>query len=88
MKLAEDFIDNSLILIHFLTFASADAIERAWQILDQIPERATGAYSHSQVTMSSLRNAESLSWCISHVDMWYQVCNVYALILTGNQGIA
>ncbi|GFY97253.1 alanine aminotransferase 2 [Actinidia rufa] len=48
MKLAEDFIDNSLILIHFLTFASADAIERAWQILDQIPGRATGAYSHSQ----------------------------------------
>lgn len=30
---------------------SADAIERAFQILDQIPGRATGAYSHSQVTM-------------------------------------
>ncbi|KAG5538040.1 hypothetical protein RHGRI_025207 [Rhododendron griersonianum] len=28
--------------------APADAIERAWQILDQIPGRATGAYSHSQ----------------------------------------
>lgn len=27
---------------------SADAIERAWQILDQIPGSATGAYSHSQ----------------------------------------
>ncbi|GAB2268883.1 Alanine aminotransferase 1, mitochondrial [Dionaea muscipula] len=27
---------------------SADAIERAYQILDQIPGRATGAYSHSQ----------------------------------------
>ncbi|KAB2613147.1 alanine aminotransferase 2 [Pyrus ussuriensis x Pyrus communis] len=27
---------------------SADAIERAWEILDQIPGRATGAYSHSQ----------------------------------------
>ncbi|XP_009783410.1 alanine aminotransferase 2, mitochondrial-like [Nicotiana sylvestris] len=27
---------------------SADAIERAFQILDQIPGRATGAYSHSQ----------------------------------------
>jgi len=27
---------------------TADAIERAWQILDQIPGRATGAYSHSQ----------------------------------------
>ncbi|XP_054792497.1 alanine aminotransferase 2-like [Prosopis cineraria] len=27
---------------------SADAIEQAWQILDQIPGRATGAYSHSQ----------------------------------------
>ncbi|KAH7546994.1 hypothetical protein FEM48_Zijuj01G0260000 [Ziziphus jujuba var. spinosa] len=29
---------------------SADSIERAWQILDQIPGRATGAYSHSQGT--------------------------------------
>ncbi|KAI3711940.1 hypothetical protein L1987_70489 [Smallanthus sonchifolius] len=27
---------------------SADSIERAWQILDQVPGRATGAYSHSQ----------------------------------------
>ncbi|CAN1287264.1 Alanine aminotransferase 2, mitochondrial [Linum perenne] len=27
---------------------SADAIERAWKVLDQIPGRATGAYSHSQ----------------------------------------
>ncbi|GAA0140252.1 transaminase [Lithospermum erythrorhizon] len=27
---------------------SADSIERAFQILDQIPSRATGAYSHSQ----------------------------------------
>ncbi|KAL6140591.1 hypothetical protein ACLB2K_058890 [Fragaria x ananassa] len=27
---------------------SADSIERAWEILDQIPGRATGAYSHSQ----------------------------------------
>ncbi|GJN33102.1 hypothetical protein PR202_gb21666 [Eleusine coracana subsp. coracana] len=27
---------------------SSDAIERAWQILDKIPGRATGAYSHSQ----------------------------------------
>ncbi|XP_010537653.1 PREDICTED: alanine aminotransferase 2, mitochondrial [Tarenaya hassleriana] len=27
---------------------SADAIGRAWKILDQIPGRATGAYSHSQ----------------------------------------
>jgi hypothetical protein len=31
---------------------SADAIERAWQILDQIPGRATGAYSHSQVIIA------------------------------------
>lgn len=30
---------------------SADSIERAFQILDQIPGRATGAYSHSQVIM-------------------------------------
>ncbi|KAK9149279.1 hypothetical protein Scep_008036 [Stephania cephalantha] len=27
---------------------SADSIQRAWQILDLIPGRATGAYSHSQ----------------------------------------
>ncbi|XP_022980590.1 alanine aminotransferase 2-like [Cucurbita maxima] len=27
---------------------STDAIKRAWEILDQIPGRATGAYSHSQ----------------------------------------
>ncbi|XP_020256115.1 uncharacterized protein LOC109833002 [Asparagus officinalis] len=27
---------------------SVDSIARAWQILDQIPGRATGAYSHSQ----------------------------------------
>ncbi|KAI3881390.1 hypothetical protein MKX03_000845 [Papaver bracteatum] len=27
---------------------SADSIERSWQILDQMPGRATGAYSHSQ----------------------------------------
>ncbi|KAG4937950.1 hypothetical protein JHK82_045759 [Glycine max] len=27
---------------------STDAIQRAWQIVDQIPGRATGAYSHSQ----------------------------------------
>lgn len=33
----------------FVTCCSADAIEQAWQILDQIPGRATGAYSHSQV---------------------------------------
>ncbi|XP_010273809.1 PREDICTED: alanine aminotransferase 2-like [Nelumbo nucifera] len=35
---------------------SADAIERAWQILDQIPGRATGAYSHSQ-GIKGLRDA-------------------------------
>ncbi|KAK1368094.1 alanine aminotransferase 2-like [Heracleum sosnowskyi] len=33
---------------------SADSIERAWQILDQIPGRATGAYSHSEVQHSIL----------------------------------
>lgn len=32
-----------------LSYCSADAIERAWQIVEQIPGRATGAYSHSQV---------------------------------------
>ena len=31
---------------------SADAIERAWKILDLIPGRATGAYSHSQVVIA------------------------------------
>ncbi|KAK4789836.1 hypothetical protein SAY86_017140 [Trapa natans] len=35
---------------------SADSIERAWKILDQIPGRATGAYSHSQ-GISGLRDA-------------------------------
>ncbi|KAJ0643183.1 putative alanine transaminase [Helianthus annuus] len=33
--------------MHHLTY-SADSIDRAWQILDQLPGRATGAYSHSQ----------------------------------------
>lgn len=33
----------------FHLYCSADSIERAWQIVDQIPGRATGAYSHSQV---------------------------------------
>jgi alanine transaminase len=33
----------------FDIYCSADSIERAWQIVDQIPGRATGAYSHSQV---------------------------------------
>lgn len=36
-------------LVLVMTCFSADAIERAWQILEQIPGRATGAYSHSQV---------------------------------------
>nr|CAD1838058.1 unnamed protein product [Ananas comosus var. bracteatus] len=35
---------------------SADAIARAWQILDVIPGRATGAYSHSQ-GIKGLRDA-------------------------------
>lgn len=35
---------------------SADSIERAWKILDQIPGRATGAYSHSQ-GIKGLRDA-------------------------------
>ncbi|KAL6010561.1 hypothetical protein ACLOJK_000995 [Asimina triloba] len=42
---------------------SADSVARAWQILDQIPGRATGAYSHSQgshtckVTLYASRSA-------------------------------
>lgn len=36
-------------LTNLITFDSADAIQRARQILDQIPGKATGAYSHSQV---------------------------------------
>ncbi|KAG6527987.1 alanine aminotransferase 2-like [Zingiber officinale] len=35
---------------------SADAVERAWKILDAIPGRATGAYSHSQ-GIKGLRDA-------------------------------
>ncbi|ONK72577.1 uncharacterized protein A4U43_C04F20860 [Asparagus officinalis] len=35
---------------------SADSIARAWQILDQIPGRAIGAYSHSQ-GIKGLRDA-------------------------------
>ncbi|PKI50425.1 hypothetical protein CRG98_029175, partial [Punica granatum] len=35
---------------------SADSIDRAWTILDQIPGRATGAYSHSQ-GIKGLRDA-------------------------------
>lgn len=35
---------------------STDSIERAWQILDQMPGRATGAYSHSQ-GIKGLRDA-------------------------------
>ncbi|KAJ3673202.1 hypothetical protein LUZ60_006576 [Juncus effusus] len=35
---------------------SSDSIERAWQILDVIPGRATGAYSHSQ-GVKGLRDA-------------------------------
>ncbi|XP_047266203.1 alanine aminotransferase 2, mitochondrial [Capsicum annuum] len=33
---------------------SADSVEQAIQILDQIPVRATGSYSHSQETISSI----------------------------------
>ncbi|KAJ8535786.1 hypothetical protein K7X08_034187 [Anisodus acutangulus] len=42
--------DHPLILYKSETqgLFSADSIERAFQILDQIPGRATGAYSHSQ----------------------------------------
>ena len=40
--------------LSLITYCSADSIERAWQILDQIPGRATGAYSHSQVPHSIL----------------------------------
>ncbi|CAH2037195.1 unnamed protein product [Thlaspi arvense] len=35
---------------------SSDSIERAWKILDQIPGKATGAYSHSQ-GIKGLRDA-------------------------------
>lgn len=30
---------------------SSDAISRAYRIIDNIPGRATGAYSHSQVNL-------------------------------------
>ena len=32
---------------------SSDAIDRSWKILDAMPGRATGAYSHSQVSSYS-----------------------------------
>ncbi|RWW13862.1 hypothetical protein GW17_00022402, partial [Ensete ventricosum] len=41
---------------HKYSVLSADAIARAWQILDAIPGRATGAYSHSQ-GIKGLRDA-------------------------------
>ena len=40
-------------VIWLMAYCSADSIERAWKILDQIPGRATGAYSHSQVVISA-----------------------------------
>lgn len=40
---------------------SSDAIERAWQILDKIPGRATGAYSHSQVLIYCLMKSVIVS---------------------------
>ncbi|TQE09750.1 hypothetical protein C1H46_004707 [Malus baccata] len=42
------FFREVLALCDHPAITGADAIERAWQILDQIPGRATGAYSHSQ----------------------------------------
>lgn len=46
---------------------SADAIARAWQILDVIPGRATGAYSHSQVRAPylSIRLKKKPRWIYS-----------------------
>ena len=41
---------------------SSDAIERAWQILDKIPGRATGAYSHSQVHIYTLLDECRHEW--------------------------
>ena len=40
-------------LIHMFSYSS-DAIERAWQILEKIAGRATGAYSHSQVHICTI----------------------------------
>jgi hypothetical protein len=42
------FFCQPRMLIYMFSYSS-DAIERAWQILEKIPGRATGAYSHSQV---------------------------------------
>lgn len=55
-------MQNSCIMLYciyndqiFQWISSADSIERAFQILDQIPGRATGAYSHSQVNMDCIK---------------------------------
>lgn len=51
-----------------LAYCSTDAIQRAWQIVDQIPGRATGAYSHSQVLIG-LSNF-GLFLCYSQAGPW------------------
>lgn len=48
------YLVSDIHILCLLKFCSADSIERAFQILDQIPGRATGAYSHSQVIIPSL----------------------------------
>lgn len=67
-----------------------DAIERAWQILDQIPGRATGAYSHSQVLIRLFTQGNlKRSWLYIHCPCWdviWLVCCSFAP--SGCQGIA
>ncbi|CAL0311272.1 unnamed protein product [Lupinus luteus] len=54
---------------------SSDSIERAWRILDQIPGRATGAYSHSQVLPEE--NQQQV----------VQFCKEEGLVLLADEGI-
>lgn len=49
--LAEHFLVCTLAKEFFLLLYSSDAISRAYRLVDSIPGRATGAYSHSQVVL-------------------------------------
>jgi alanine transaminase len=61
---------------------SADAIERAWQILDQIPGRATGAYSHSQVIIEALT-----LWTLKSSIQVEYLCRTWLIFPSPHQGI-
>lgn len=51
---------NKQIGVICITFnCSSDSVERAFNILEMIPGRATGAYSHSQVRMKNMIHSKS-----------------------------